>query len=105
MFPNLDLSALSNLRSADSEGSSASVVTTTQYVRTQPPSQSYLLRLQGLFRPVRIGNAGTPNDADVALETAKNGGLNVAAEDSTGTETVPGHGLSSRSTPLHSTPL
>ncbi|XP_022726877.1 E3 ubiquitin-protein ligase SIS3-like isoform X2 [Durio zibethinus] len=98
VFPNLDLSALSNLRSADSERPSASVVTTTQYVRTQPPSQSYLLRLQGLLRPVRTGNAGALNDADVALETAENGGLNVASQDSTGTETVPGHGLGGHST-------
>ncbi|KAI5381915.1 hypothetical protein KIW84_UN0335 [Lathyrus oleraceus] len=35
VFPNLDLSALSNLR-PDSERSSASVVTTTSYVRDQP---------------------------------------------------------------------
>lgn len=65
VFPNLDLSALSNLRTSDSERSSASVVTTTRYVRTQPPSQSYLLRLQGLLRPVRSENAEPSSDADV----------------------------------------
>ncbi|KAK8627811.1 hypothetical protein V6N13_135411 [Hibiscus sabdariffa] len=98
VFPNLDLSALSNLRSADSERSSASVVTTTQYVRTQPPSQSYLLRLQGLLRPVRTGNAGAPNDADVALETAEDGAFNVVAQNSRGTETV-AHRLGQLSSP------
>ncbi|KAE8676169.1 E3 ubiquitin-protein ligase SIS3 [Hibiscus syriacus] len=85
VFPNLDLSALSNLRSAEPERSSASVVTTTQYVRTQPPSQSYLLRLQGLLCPVRTGNADA---SDVALETAENGSFNGVAQNSTGTETV-----------------
>ncbi|XP_040949722.1 E3 ubiquitin-protein ligase SIS3 isoform X2 [Gossypium hirsutum] len=100
VFPNLDLSALSNLRSADSERSSASIVTSTQYVRTQPLSQSYLLRLQGLLRPVRTGNAGAPNDADVALDTAENGAFNVATQNSTGRETV-GHALGGLSTPPH----
>ncbi|MBA0856277.1 hypothetical protein Goshw_025944 [Gossypium schwendimanii] len=100
VFPNLDLSALSNLRSADSERSSASIVTTTQYVRTQPLSQSYLLRLQGLLRPVRTGNAGAPSDADVALDTAENGAFNVATQDSTGREAV-GHALGGLSTPPH----
>ncbi|MBA0682189.1 hypothetical protein Goari_023926 [Gossypium aridum] len=100
VFPNLDLSALSNLRSADSERSSASIVTTTQYVRTQPLSQSYLLRLQGLLRPVRTGNAGALSDADVALDTAENGAFNVATQDSTGREAV-GHALGGLSTPPH----
>lgn len=77
VFPNLDLSALSNMR-PDSERSPISVLTTaTRYVRTQPPSQSYLLRLQGLLRPVRLENAGPVIDADVALETAENGGVPV----------------------------
>lgn len=77
VFPNLDLSALSNFRTADSERSSASVVTTTRYVRTQPSSQSYLVRLQGLLRPVRTENAGSPSDADIVLETAENGGMSM----------------------------
>ncbi|PPR92571.1 hypothetical protein GOBAR_AA28101 [Gossypium barbadense] len=85
---------------ADSERSSASIVTSTQYVRTQPLSQSYLLRLQGLLRPVRTGNAGAPNDADVALDTAENGAFNVATQNSTGRETV-GHALGGLSTPPH----
>ena len=73
VFPNLDLSALSNLR-ADSERSSASVVTTTRsYVRSQPSSQSYLLRLQGLLRPVRTEIVGPGRVTDNALENAENG--------------------------------
>lgn len=52
VFPNLDLSALSNLH-ADSERSAANVVTTTRYMIPQTSSQSYLLRLQGLLRPVQ----------------------------------------------------
>lgn len=66
VFPNLDLSALSNIQT-DSERSSTNVVTTTRYVRNQSPSQSYLLRLQGLLRPVRTENGsetdsvGTPS--------------------------------------------
>lgn len=72
VFPNLDLSALSNLR-PDSERSSDSVVTTTRYVRGQPSSQSYLLRLQGLLRPVRTEIAGPVGDTDNALQNAENG--------------------------------
>lgn len=81
VFPNLDLSALSNIRPDSDRSSSASVVTTTnRYVRNpQPSSESYLLRLQGLLRPVRTENVGPDTDADVALETAENGGMPVAA--------------------------
>lgn len=79
VFPNLDLSALSNIR-ADPERLSTSVVTATRYVRTQPSSQSYLLRLQGLLRPVRTENAGPGNDSDIALEAAENGGLPGATQ-------------------------
>lgn len=76
VFPNLDLSALSNLRTADSERSSgSSVVTTTRYVRTQPSSQSYLVRMQGLLSPVHTGNTRLPADTDNALETVENGGV------------------------------
>ncbi|CAL9073517.1 Zinc finger, C3HC4 type (RING finger) [Musa troglodytarum] len=64
VFPNLDLSALSNLQ-ADSERPSPSEVTTaTRYVRSQPAGQSYLLRLQGLLRPVRGENAGGGSSID-----------------------------------------
>ena len=49
-------------------------------MRTQPSSQSYLLRLQGLLRPVCAETAGPGSDADVALETAENGGLPVAIQ-------------------------
>lgn len=63
VFPNLDLSALSNIR-ADSERPSASeVMTAARYVRsTQPVGQSYLVRLQGLLRPIRTENAGSGDD-------------------------------------------
>lgn len=81
VFPNLDLSALSNLRTADSERSSASsVVTTTRYVRTQPSSQSYLVRMQGLLSPVHTGNTRLPNDIDIALQTVENGGVLSATQ-------------------------
>lgn len=81
VFPNLDLSALSNLRTADSERSSASsVVTTTRYVRTQPSSQSYLVRMQGLLSPVHTGNTRLPNDTDIALQTVENGGVLSATQ-------------------------
>ncbi|KAM7273712.1 hypothetical protein ACFE04_028376 [Oxalis oulophora] len=72
VFPNLDLSALSNLRNTDSERSPASVVTTTttRYVRSQPHSESYFLRLQGLLWPVSTENVG-PLDND--METGEIG--------------------------------
>lgn len=63
VFPNLDLSALSNIQT-DTERTSTNVVTTTQYVRSQVPSQSYLLRLQGFLRPVRTENAGSSSEAE-----------------------------------------
>lgn len=74
VFPNLDLSALSNLRS-DTDRPSASVVTANRYVRSQPSSQSYLVRLQGLLRPVRTENIGAHSDLESAsaLEAAENG--------------------------------
>ncbi|CAJ1943882.1 unnamed protein product [Sphenostylis stenocarpa] len=72
VFPNLDLSALSNLR-AEPERSSVSLVTTTRYVRGQPSSQSYRLRLQGLLRPVRAEIAGpVGGDMDNSLENDEN---------------------------------
>ncbi|GAB2251635.1 hypothetical protein Droror1_Dr00004482 [Drosera rotundifolia] len=85
VFPNLDLSALSNLQ-AESERSPTSLVTTAQYIRTQPPSQSYLLRLQGFLCPVRSGNVGPSNDADNALEAAENGGMALVHPDQTGAQ-------------------
>lgn len=71
VFPNLDLSALSNIR-ADSEQPAAIVVSTNEYMRTQPPSQSYLLRLQGLLRPIRTENVGSGGEGRVAMETPGN---------------------------------
>ena len=79
VFPNLDLSALSNLR-AEPEESSASVVTTTRYVRGQPSSQSYRLRLQGLLRPVRAEIAGPVGDIDNVLENAENGSVSIVTQ-------------------------
>ncbi|XP_054822747.1 E3 ubiquitin-protein ligase SIS3-like isoform X2 [Prosopis cineraria] len=76
VFPNLDLSALSNLR-PESERSSASVVTTTRYVRGQPSSQSYLLRLQGLLRPVRSEIAGPGGEVRNTSQNAENGSVPV----------------------------
>ena len=87
VFPNLDLSALSNIR-ADSERSSSHVVTTTPYVRTQPSSQRYLLRLQGLLRPIRTENAEPVAEADIALETAENGRMAVATQGQADSERV-----------------
>ncbi|KAF2314691.1 hypothetical protein GH714_030037 [Hevea brasiliensis] len=75
----------SNLR-ADSERPSATVVTTTRYVRSQPSSQSYLLRLQGLLRPVRTENAGASSDVDVDLEAVENGNAVLATGEATGVE-------------------
>ncbi|RDX70957.1 E3 ubiquitin-protein ligase SIS3, partial [Mucuna pruriens] len=80
VFPNLDLSALSNLR-AEPERSSASFVTTTRYVRGQPSSQSYRLRLQGLLRPVRAEIAGPVGDTDNALENAEIGVVSIVTQD------------------------
>lgn len=76
VFPNLDLSALSNLP-AEPERSSASVVTTTSYVRGQPSTQSYRLRLQGLLRPVRAEIAGPVGDIDNSLDNVENGFVSI----------------------------
>ncbi|XP_051123309.1 E3 ubiquitin-protein ligase SIS3 [Andrographis paniculata] len=58
VFPNLDLSALSNIHT-DSERTSSNLLSATPYVRNQSPTQSYLLRLQGLLRPVRSESTGS----------------------------------------------
>ncbi|OIT08369.1 PREDICTED: E3 ubiquitin-protein ligase SIS3-like isoform X2 [Nicotiana attenuata] len=70
VFPNLDLSALSNIR-ADLESSTANVVTEARYMRSQPSSQSYLLRLQGLLRSVRTQDAGVRSEVDATSGTAE----------------------------------
>ncbi|KAL0335723.1 UNVERIFIED_CONTAM: E3 ubiquitin-protein ligase SIS3, partial [Sesamum radiatum] len=72
VFPNLDLSALSTIR-ADSERSTNVVTTTARYIRNQPPSQSYLLRLQGLLRPVHTMSAGSSSEM-CSTETAASRG-------------------------------
>nr|GLL36219.1 E3 ubiquitin-protein ligase SIS3 [Ipomoea trifida]GME13273.1 E3 ubiquitin-protein ligase SIS3-like [Ipomoea batatas] len=83
VFPNLDLSALSNIHS-DSERSSSNSVTANSYVRTQPSSQSYMLRLHGFLRPVRTENAGPGSvseaETDTASPTVENrGGIGVTS--------------------------
>lgn len=68
VFPDLDLSALSNLQSSGTEQPSQVNTETTEarYIRSQPQSESYFLRLQSLIHPVHT---------DTALETAENGGV------------------------------
>ncbi|KAG5618356.1 hypothetical protein H5410_018180 [Solanum commersonii] len=68
VFPNLDLSALSNIP-ADLERSSTNVLTAARYVRSQPSSQSYLLRLQGFLRPVRTEDAGPSSEENAAAQS------------------------------------
>ncbi|KAH9611761.1 hypothetical protein KSS87_009025 [Heliosperma pusillum] len=71
VFPNLDLSALSNLRpDSERERSSSTVVTATQSIRGQTPSQRYRLRLQGFLQPVRSVNGRSEG----ALQVAENPG-------------------------------
>ncbi|KAI7754083.1 hypothetical protein M8C21_009598, partial [Ambrosia artemisiifolia] len=65
VFPDLDLSALSAIPADNNQSSLA----TTRYMRSQPSSQSYLLRMQGFLRPVHTGSG-----SDNTLETAENGG-------------------------------
>ncbi|KAM3318936.1 E3 ubiquitin-protein ligase SIS3 [Capsicum chacoense] len=80
VFPNLDLSALSNIR-ADPERLSTNVVTAARYVRSQPSSQSYLLRLQGFLRPVRTEDAGPSTEVTAAAQpTVENGALTSAPD-------------------------
>ncbi|KAF3645464.1 E3 ubiquitin-protein ligase SIS3 [Capsicum annuum] len=80
VFPNLDLSALSNIR-ADPERPSTNVVTAARYVRSQPSSQSYLLRLQGFLRPVRTEDAGPSTEVTAAAQpTVENGALTSAPD-------------------------
>ena len=63
-------------------------MTTTPYVRTQPSSQRYLLRLQGLLRPIRTENAEPVAEADIALDTAENGRMAVATQGQADSERV-----------------
>ncbi|OVA07594.1 zinc finger protein [Macleaya cordata] len=88
VFPNLDLSALTNL-GTDTGRPSASVVTATRYVRAQPAGQSYLLRLQGLLRPIRTENAVVgANDSDIALEVVEEGGSATVSQAPSASTTV-----------------
>ncbi|KAK4778965.1 hypothetical protein SAY86_006493 [Trapa natans] len=73
VFPNLDLSALTNLRPESDRSPATIVTTTTQYVAAHPSSQSYLLRLQGLLRPIWSENVLGTSGPDSSLESAENG--------------------------------
>nr|GEW34878.1 E3 ubiquitin-protein ligase SIS3-like [Tanacetum cinerariifolium] len=69
VFPNLDLSAVFAIP-ADPHGST---VATARYLRSQPSSQSFMLRMQGFLRPIYTE---TEDSRSVnTLETADNGGL------------------------------
>lgn len=74
VFPNLDLTALSGIR-ADSERSSSNVVITSRYSRSQPHSQAYLLRLQGLLRVVSSENSSSGSETDGVETEASRGQL------------------------------
>uniref|UniRef100_M4DNK4 RING-type domain-containing protein n=1 Tax=Brassica campestris TaxID=3711 RepID=M4DNK4_BRACM len=65
VFPDLDLSALSNLQSSEAQHPSQGN-TEARYIRSQPQSESYFLRLQPVIHPVHT---------DIALETAENVGV------------------------------
>ncbi|KAL0847413.1 hypothetical protein Bca101_020659 [Brassica carinata] len=68
VFPDLDLSALSNLQSSETRQPSQGNTETTEarYIRSQPQSESYLLRLQPVIYLVHT---------DTALESAENAGV------------------------------
>ncbi|KAG2329676.1 hypothetical protein Bca52824_000856 [Brassica carinata] len=68
VFPDLDLSALSNLQSSETQQPSQGNTETTEarYIRSQPQSESYLLRLQPVIYLVHT---------DTALESAENAGV------------------------------
>ncbi|KAL1566201.1 E3 ubiquitin-protein ligase sis3, variant 2 [Salvia divinorum] len=76
VFPNLDLSALSNIHTDTERPPSTNVVTAAPYVRNQTPSQNYLLRMQGFLRPVRSEN-GSEGDA---AETPSSRGTSHSSE-------------------------
>ncbi|PWA79822.1 zinc finger, RING/FYVE/PHD-type [Artemisia annua] len=70
VFPNLDLSAVFAIPASDPHGST---VATARYLRSQPSSQSFMLRMQGFLRPIHTGTEGSRSDN--TLEAAENGGL------------------------------
>ncbi|XP_058078971.1 E3 ubiquitin-protein ligase SIS3-like isoform X2 [Magnolia sinica] len=100
VFPNLDLSALSNIHADSGRQPSASVVTVTSYVHTQPVGQSYLLRLQGLLRTIRTENVGGSND-DAGLEAAEDGQAVLAQGPSSTPAPVMSGMVMDRSLPPH----
>ncbi|XP_068638942.1 E3 ubiquitin-protein ligase SIS3-like [Aristolochia californica] len=90
VFPNLDLSALSNLRE-DSGRASDSVVTTTRYMRqTQPSGHSYLLRMQGFLRTIQTENGVVENEADLGLEAQENRGARIVVTEGPASMAAPG---------------
>ncbi|KAG0498406.1 hypothetical protein HPP92_003097 [Vanilla planifolia] len=66
VFPNLDLSALSNLRpESERLPPNDDATPSTRYARaSQPAGQSYLLRLQGLLRPTRTEDSPPGGNVD-----------------------------------------
>lgn len=82
VFPNLDLSALSNLHTETDRTSANEVTTFTRYVQSQPAGQNYLVRLQELLCPVRTLNVtgvnqvnGNSNDSDARLDIVETEGI------------------------------
>ncbi|KAK4750718.1 hypothetical protein SAY87_004200 [Trapa incisa] len=76
VFPNLDLSALSNLHPESDRSLATVVATTTSYVAAQPSSQSYRLSLQGLLCHIHTENAQGNTLLDSPLESAENRSVN-----------------------------
>ncbi|ONK66288.1 uncharacterized protein A4U43_C06F6150 [Asparagus officinalis] len=94
VFPNLDLSALSNIRTSDTDSNGATtnqatMTTTTitaaaanRYVRSQHPAagQSYLLRLQGLLRPVVRSEHHEENGFHTVVVVSEESSMTPAAD-------------------------
>ncbi|CAI0545788.1 unnamed protein product [Linum tenue] len=77
VFPNLDLSALSNIERSSTP---TTVTTSTRYMRSQPASESYRLRLQGFLRPVRSGEARPPTPPTDAASNSAESDVALAIE-------------------------
>ncbi|CAM8974965.1 hypothetical protein QQ045_030703 [Rhodiola kirilowii] len=72
VFPNLDLSAISNLQ-PESARPTPSLATTTHYARSQPSSQSHF-SMQGLLHPIFSRNSGPHSAASPSVVDLENGG-------------------------------
>ncbi|CAL1406485.1 unnamed protein product [Linum trigynum] len=77
VFPNLDLSALSNIERSSTP---TTVTTSTHYMRSQPASESYRLRLQGFLRPVRSGEVRPPTPPTDAASNSAESDVALAIE-------------------------